>query len=150
LRKRISKMISRNLYKRLERLEADARRACGRGGIKVAFVNSGMRPACVIGPDGSHIWWKPPEGRKVGEPVQDPDDFDARGFRSGADRLLLISFVRPGNEAGRTAVQIPEPTTVRGPDGRLVWLEPPEGYEEGEPIEDSADDPAQQTKRISM
>jgi hypothetical protein len=25
-------------------------------------------------------------------------------------------------------------------DDRLVWLEPPEGCQEGEPIEDSADD----------
>jgi len=71
-------MISRNLYKRLERLEADALTAWGRDAILVAFVNSGLRPACVSGPDGSRVWWKPPEGCKVGEPVVYRDNHDAR------------------------------------------------------------------------
>ena len=127
-------MISRNLYKRLERLEARALAASGRGGIRVAFVNSGSaRPACVIGPDGRYVWWKPPEGCKVGKLVEDSDNPETGGFLTGADRLLLVQFVAPGRSA--------EPTTVMGPDGRLVWLEPPEGCKEGEPIEDSTGDP---------
>jgi len=134
-------MISRNLYKRLERLEESARTDWGRDAIIVAFVNSALRPACVIGPDGSRVWWKPPEGCKAGEPVAYRDNHDARGFRTGPARMILVSFVDPGDEAKPTAVKVPEPTTVRGPDGRLVWLKPPVGYKEGEPIEDSADDP---------
>jgi hypothetical protein len=109
-------MINRNLYKRLERLEAQALAARGGDENIIAFVNGGsLRPACVIGPDGAYVWWKPPEGCKVSDLV-DP-------------QMMLVAFADPGDEM--------EPTTVMGPDGRLVWLEPPQGHKEGEPIEDS-------------
>ena len=128
-------MINRNLYKRLERLEALAMAAGVSDEHRMVFVNGGsLRPACVIGPDGRYVWWKPPEGCRVGELVEDRSPpVRARSSQAGVPDTIIIGFVDGQGGKG--------PTTVIGPDGRLVWLEPPEGCQEGEPIEDSADDP---------
>ena len=68
-------MINRNLYKRLERLEGLAMAAGVPDEVRMVFVNGGsLRPACVIGPDGRYVWWKPPEGCQEGEPIEDSAD----------------------------------------------------------------------------
>jgi hypothetical protein len=60
-------MSRRNLYKRLERVEA--RLASTRDGFDVMFVNGKEPggPTCVRGPDGRLVWGKPPAGCKAGE-----------------------------------------------------------------------------------
>ena len=122
-------MISRNLYARLEQVEARALTAGGSGGFRMAFLNSGsLLPECVMGPDSSYVWWKPPPGSKVGELVEDRDRPAVRGLRS---EVMVIAFADGDGGEG--------PTTAMGPDGRLVWLRPPEGCKEGDPIEDSCD-----------
>src|ERR1019366_6196660 len=130
--KRISKMINRNLYKRLERLESRARAVSVPDGIRLVLVNDGTPGGltCVWGLDGRLVWWNPPEGCKVGELLEDTDNPEARSLRGMvADEMrIVIIGARGGREAG--------PTTARGPDGRLVWLGPPEGSRGGEPIED--------------
>jgi hypothetical protein len=120
-------MINRNFIKRLERLENLAIAAGASDDCRMVFVNGGsLRPACVIGPDGRYVWWKPPEGFKAGELIEDRDTPEAPA-------MIIIGFADGDGGEG--------PTTVIGPDGRLVWLEPPEGCQEGEPIEDTANDP---------
>jgi hypothetical protein len=57
----------------------------------------------------------------VGELLEDSENPDA-------ELRVVISNARTVRESG--------PTTVMGPDGRLVWLEPPEGSSAGEAIED--------------
>jgi hypothetical protein len=85
-------MIKRNLYKRLERLEALTTAAGGYDEITIAFVNGGsVRPACVIGPEGRYVWWKPPEGCKVGELVEDRDTPEAPA-------TIIIGFADGGGE----------------------------------------------------
>jgi hypothetical protein len=121
-----------NVSKRLDRLEALMGAARAADGIRVAFINSAsLRPACVVGPYGRYIWWKPPEGYKVGELVEDCHNPESPGFLPELSRLILVAFQAPGRSGG--------PTTVIAPDGRLVWLEPPLHLRAGEPIEDSSD-----------
>jgi len=70
---RISKMIKRNLYRRLEQLEAhvmpDERAPLFQ--LVYAHPRDG-KPACssVVEPDGRRVWLEPPEGCKKGEPVE--------------------------------------------------------------------------------
>jgi hypothetical protein len=113
-------MINRNLYRRLERLEAGARAATVPRFVVINGGTPGGR-TCVWGPDGELVWWNPPAGCKVGELFADSDNPEVEM------RVVLIG-ARDGREPG--------PTTVRGPDGRLVWMEPPEGCKAGELIED--------------
>jgi hypothetical protein len=128
---RKSKMINRNLYKRLERLEARSLAASVPEENRIVFVNGGsLRPACVIGPDGRFVWWRPPAGYKVGELIEDSE---TRPGLYGVPARILVGFADDEGGAG--------PTTLRGPDKRLVWLKPPKGCKEDEPIEDSAGDP---------
>jgi hypothetical protein len=115
-------MINRNLSKRLERLETRAQDAIA---PRFVVVNS-RKPGgatCVRGPDGRQVWWNPPEGCKVGEPLD--------GVSPDGMFIVVLTF-RGGRDA--------EPTTVVGRDGRLVWREPPEGCQVGEPIEITARD----------
>jgi hypothetical protein len=122
-------MTKRNLAKRLDRLEALARevrdRMCP---VIMAYSNGGpaQGPTVVIGPDGRFVWWKPPAGFKVGELAHRGDDPEGRLLQAEVPLLFIVGCGRKG------------PTTAIGPDGRLVWLEPPEGCKAGEPIEDSA------------
>lgn len=113
-------MINRNLYRRLERLEASARAAIV---PRFVLINGGTPGGltCVRGPDGRFVWWNPPEGCKVGELLED-------SYNPQVEMRVILDVARNGGDRG--------PTTVKGPDGRLVWLEPPEGYRAGEPIED--------------
>jgi hypothetical protein len=117
---RISKMINRNLYKRLERLEARVQDAIP---PRHEVVNSQTPggPTCVRGPDGRQVWWNPPEGCKSGEPL---DGVSSEGMH------IVVMGVRGGRDAA--------PTTAIGPDGQVVWLDPPEGCQAGEPIEHTA------------
>jgi hypothetical protein len=128
-------MINKGLYKRLERLESRALSASGTV-APLEFINNGTPGGLksVRGPDGRHVWWNPPEGCKVGELLEDGEARQARSLRGTVPhfRILLID-AENGKEVG--------PTTVAGPDDRLVWLEPPAGCKAGEPIEDSAGDP---------
>jgi hypothetical protein len=112
---RLSKMINRNLYKRLERLEGRARVVTV---PRFVVVNSGTPggPTCVPGPDGRLVWWNPTEGCRVGELLEDSEN-------PAVEMRVVLTVART-------------PTTVTGPDGRLVWLEPPEGSSAGEAIED--------------
>ena len=67
-------MIKKNIYRRLERLEARVSPACRAPVIRTLYAHSrDGKPAglSVIGPDGRHVWWEPPEGCKKGEPVED-------------------------------------------------------------------------------
>ena len=125
-------MTNRNLYKRLERLEARALAVSAPDGFRLVMVNGGTPGGLtsVRGPDGRDVWWNPPEGCKVGELLENSDSPEARSLRGMVPDEMRIVFMaaRDGREAG--------PTTSRGPDGRLVWLEPPEGSRVGEPIED--------------
>src|SRR5579872_2277719 len=115
-------MINRNLRKRLERLETRAEDAIA---PRYVVVNS-REPGgatCVRGPDGRPVWWNPPEGCKVGEPL---DGVSSSGM------YIVVLTLRGGPDA--------EPTTAIGPEGRLVWVNPPDGCQVGEPIEYSASD----------
>jgi hypothetical protein len=49
-----------------------------------------------------------------------------------ADRVPLFQIVYAHAKDGK-----PAGSSVIGPDGRHVWLEPPEGWKKGEPVEDS-------------
>jgi hypothetical protein len=122
-------MIKRNLYRRLEQLEACAPAAPV---PEFVVVNAGTPGGvtCVWGPDGRLVWWNPPKGCKVGELLEDSESPEARSLRGMApdEMRVVIIGARDGRDAG--------PTTVIGPDGRLVWLEPPEGSQAGQPIED--------------
>jgi len=118
-------MISRNLYKKLERLERFE--AGARAAITPRFVLvNGRTPGGatgVRGPDGGMVRWNPPAGCQAGELV---------GGVSCEGMLIVTIESRGGPDA--------EPTTAMGRDGRLIWLEPPEGYKAGEPIEGPATD----------
>jgi hypothetical protein len=63
-------MIHRNLYKRLERLEASAREATV---PRLVLINEGTAAGLtsVWGPDGRLVWLEPPEGYRAGEPIED-------------------------------------------------------------------------------
>jgi hypothetical protein len=113
-------MIKRELYRRLERLEACVRAVTV---PRYVVINGGTPggPTCVWGPDDRLVWWNPPEGCEVGELLDDSENPEV-------ERRVVLIGARNGKEPG--------PTTVMGPDGRLVWLEPPEGARAGEPIED--------------
>jgi len=130
-------MTKGNLCRRLERLEARAWATRVSNQVKVVFVNGdtpgGLRS--VRGTDGRHVWWNPPEGCKVGELLEGSDDAEGRSMRGGVPDEIRVVFI-DAKEGGPA-----DPTTVMGPNRQLVWLEPPEGYKEGQPIEDSAEDP---------
>jgi hypothetical protein len=67
-------MIKRIFYRRLERLEASVLAATRLPVYKTVYAHlRDGKPAgsSVIGPDGRHVWWEPPEGCKEGEPVED-------------------------------------------------------------------------------
>jgi hypothetical protein len=127
-------MNRRNLSRRLDRLEALAPR-WNPTEIEVVFVNDGQPGGLrsVRGPDDRHVWWNPPEGCKVGELIEDSVTPRAEARLLGGHVLHKMSVVfMEGREGGPGG-----PKAEPGPDGRLVWLEPPEGCQAGEPIEDS-------------
>jgi len=128
-------MISRALYKRLERLEARAWAEAVPVEDRLTFVNFGTPGGLtsVRGPDGRQVWWNPPAGCKVGELLEDSENSGVGLVRGRVPNRCRVMFGHP--DWG--------PTTVMGTDGRLVWLKPPEGCKEGEPIEDSAGDPGE-------
>jgi hypothetical protein len=120
-------MNRRNLHRRLDRLEARWYRARWSPG-KLSFVNSGHPEdaATMIGPDGQLVWWRPPEGCKMGEPLEPPHALETRRTRGEVPGGCRIIFGDP----------MRGPTTVVAPDGRLLWLKPPEGYKEGEAVDE--------------
>lgn len=63
-------MIKRNLYRRLEQLEACAPAAPV---PEFVVVNAGTPGGvtCVWGPDGRLVWLEPPEGSQAGQPIED-------------------------------------------------------------------------------
>lgn len=127
------KMIGRNLNKRLDRLEARVladRAKFMRPRYILAHIYGGPAegPICVAAPDGRDVWWKPPAGCKVG------DELAKCGDDPESDLLPVYVVVCESRIPGGGKA----PTTAIGPDGRLVWLEPPAGCKAGEPIEDSA------------
>lgn len=68
-----SKVIGRSLHQRLKLLQTRLLPASRHNGLRMIFVHADDgRPAgsSVIGPDGRHFWWDPPEGCKQGELVE--------------------------------------------------------------------------------
>jgi hypothetical protein len=128
-------MNRRNLSRRLDRLEALAPR-WNPPDIEIVFVNDGEPGGLrsVRGPDDRHVWWNPPAGCKVGELIEDSVTPRAEARLLGGHVLHKMSVVfMEGREGGPGG-----PKAEPGPDGRLVWSEPAEGCQVGEPIEDSA------------
>jgi hypothetical protein len=123
--KEVMIMNKRNLEKRLERLEAGVQRRNYK--LTFEFVNDSSPGGLtsVSGPDGREVWWNPPAGCKVGELVEGEKPAVRRSPRAGPHLFRILYMTGKGG-----------PTTLLGPDGRLVWLEPPEGSKAGEAIED--------------
>lgn len=116
----------------MDRLEAlvtadRAKSSCPRYILAHTYGGPEEGPICVAGPEGRDVWWKPPAGCKVSDELAKCGDDP----RSDVPPYVVVceSEVPGGGNA---------PTTAFGPDGRLVWLEPPAGCKAGEPIEDSA------------
>ncbi len=122
-------MNTKNLYRRLERLEALALAVRSSGRVRVLFVDGDPKnPTTMVGPDGQLVWWRPPEGRKMGEPLK--GNLGTRMLRTGGLHEIVVMF----------GTGMDGPTTVIGPNGRLVWLKPPEGCKEGETVDERGQD----------
>ena len=67
-----SKTIGKRLHQRLQRLKGRLSPANWPAEFEYVHAADGQAGgSSVIGPDGRHVWRKPPEGCKEGEPVQD-------------------------------------------------------------------------------